>query len=86
MVDCWMPVCEAAQTHTHASGADAPLTEAFAAELVSAAQAAAEAAKHLPAKKGRARYSNGREVGKCEPGCELVVLLMQALALAVRDE
>ncbi len=41
--------------------------------LVTTAVQAAEAASQLRAKKGRSRYLAGKEIGKRDPGCQLVV-------------
>ncbi|KAG5488379.1 uncharacterized protein JKF63_07974 [Porcisia hertigi] len=45
-----------------------------------AARAAAEATSMLPAKLGRSRYMGGKEIGKKDPGAELVVTWIEALA------
>ncbi|CBZ24353.1 dihydroxyacetone kinase 1-like protein [Leishmania mexicana MHOM/GT/2001/U1103] len=44
-----------------------------------AARAAADAAALLPAKLGRSRYMEGKEIGKKDPGAELVVAWLEAL-------
>ncbi|KAG5484963.1 hypothetical protein LSCM1_07040 [Leishmania martiniquensis] len=45
-----------------------------------AARRAAEATALLPAKFGRSRYMEGKEIGKKDPGAELVVAWLEALA------
>ncbi|KAG5510692.1 hypothetical protein GH5_06909 [Leishmania sp. Ghana 2012 LV757] len=45
-----------------------------------AARAAADATAMLPAKFGRSRYMEGKEIGKKDPGAELVVAWLEALA------
>ncbi|CAM37243.1 dihydroxyacetone kinase 1-like protein [Leishmania braziliensis MHOM/BR/75/M2904] len=45
-----------------------------------AARAAADATMMLPAKFGRSRYMEGKEIGKKDPGAELVVAWVEALA------
>lgn len=44
-----------------------------------AARAAADATAQMPAKFGRSLYSQGKEIGKKDPGAELVVSWMEAL-------
>jgi len=46
--------------------------------LAKAKQTSLEVA-NLKAKKGRSRYLDGREIGKLDPGCELVVAWMEIL-------
>ncbi|GET86461.1 dihydroxyacetone kinase 1-like protein [Leishmania tarentolae] len=45
-----------------------------------AARASADATAMLPAKRGRSRYMDGKEIGKKDPGAELVVAWIEALA------
>lgn len=50
-----------------------------------AARAAADATAMMPAKFGRSRYMEGKEIGKKDPGAELVVTWLEALATAKLD-
>ncbi|KEG12353.1 dihydroxyacetone kinase 1-like [Trypanosoma grayi] len=56
--------------------------EALLRECVKAAKSGAEAAKHMPAKHGRSRYMEGKEVGHPDPGAELTALCVETAANA----
>ncbi|KRX08442.1 DhaL domain [Pseudocohnilembus persalinus] len=49
-------------------------------QLASMAQQASLQISLIPAKKGRSRYLNGKEIGEKDPGCELVATWLNILA------
>ena len=81
MVDALAPMAAAA-----AASADAGHTTAATLRaVVAAAEGGAATAAALRARRGRARYQGGAEVGKPDPGCELLVAIARAAAAAVTD-
>lgn len=81
MLDALLPAASALRAAV-ATGAVSAV-DALDAVVRAAADGAAAAAL-LPARKGRSRYVAGREVGLPDPGCELAVDWLRAVAEEVR--
>lgn len=48
------------------------------------ARRASDEAAQLPAKFGRSRYMGGKEIGKPDPGCELIVTWINEIAQVLK--
>lgn len=70
MLDALFPVLEAFEAHVKAHGDEN--TKDLLEALAKAAVKGADDASKLQAKKGRSSYLQGKEIGKKDPGCELV--------------
>lgn len=81
MVDAWLPAVTALQA---ALAADASLDDAMAA-CVAGARTGMEATVPMIARKGRASYLGERSAGHQDPGATSTVLLLEALAGALRS-
>lgn len=81
MVDAWLPAVTALQA---ALAVDASLDDAMAA-CVAGARTGMEATVPMIARKGRASYLGERSAGHQDPGATSTVLLLEALAGALRS-
>lgn len=84
MVDVLLPLVDAAAASSQGRGDDNGTDlKPWFARLAGIAKGAADDAIHLHARKGRARYQGGREVGHRDPGCDLIVELLTAIAASL---
>ncbi|KAL4512388.1 hypothetical protein ABPG72_005390 [Tetrahymena utriculariae] len=77
MVDVLVPLSKALEDI--ANQTDQQNKKEIAYKLIQVVKEASQKTSQLKAKKGRSRYLDGREIGKLDPGCEVIVAWLTIL-------